>query len=159
MDPNQQRDRISQTQTPIDQELLTNLEAGVYEPYIPRNASAQPAGNYFTPANQITVPGPVPTIIIPYAYQGAPIPPVPQDYPSWTVNSEGVKKPCWILLQDRLARGHAGTLSEEFNAYASGMDDRVQICLAERGTLMNNPYADIWGTVQDSDFPIGSNVL
>lgn len=157
MDPAARRGDHSQT--PIDPELLANLQSGVYEPFIPRNPLVQPAGNLFTPANQISVPGPVPTIIIPYSYPGAPIPPVPQDYPQWTFTSDGEKKPVWRLLVDRLQRGHGSTISEEFNAYANGMHGRTQICLAERGALRNYPYADIWGIVQDSDFPIGANVL
>jgi hypothetical protein len=102
---------------------------------------------------------PLPTIVVPYAYPGAPVPPVPQNYQQWTVDEQGGKKPCWKLLLERLAREHAHLQSEEFNAFAAELDGgRKEILLSERGTRKNHPYANLDHKVQESDFLVGANI-
>lgn len=138
-------------------EVVGHLQPGAYGTLIPSNSNMQ----YFTPPTSAPVSAPpLPTLMIPYDFVGAPIPPVPQQYPDWTVDAEGRKKTCYQLLMDRLERGHADTLSEEFHAFAQGKDGRTEIMLAERGTTRNYPYANIKrdSAVQESDFSVGSNI-
>lgn len=145
-------------QTPIDHALLRGHRSGAYDPNIPRDPLAI---DYFSPPiflSQMMEAEPLPSIIIPYGFAGAPISAVPQEYPQWTIDEVGRKKPCWQLLLDRLDRGHGGTLSEEFHAFAQVDRDKTKIMLSERGTQKNYPYANLDDKVQDTDFSVGSNI-
>lgn len=94
--------------------------------------------------------------IVPYGYPVAVA--ANQGYPHWTVDANGAKKDCYTLLVERLEREHAGTLSEEFHAYAKAQGGRMEIVLAERGVPRNFPYANLDYTVQESDFSVGATI-